>query len=512
MRAQCTGTYQRLGFLARFVRGSYESQGEIVEPISTRMSFEHLLVQLLNRLSTPRPAKLGRGDLVLGTSSRRQQPFVVFPVKLRCQHLSIVGLSGTGKTYLIEHMIRQDIRDNVGFVVFDLHGDLAERIIAYLAERAPAYPEAYDRLVIVEPFNPDRTFGFNPLQGDEHTAPYAQAREFAHMLRARWSDSSLGFRTEELLRNALYALLTAGATLLALPRFLSDQSLRTALVRRLPADDDIRSYWLKRYDRLSPKMQAALCEPILTRLSSFLTDPQIRDILGQRKTTLDFKDAMQRGAWVVLNLAKGRLGENAAILGSMLLTKLELDIMARAHIPETDRRLFIVYADELQNLASDTIGRLIAEARKFKVSLVAGHQYWHQLEPTMRHALLAAGSKVFFRLHYHDAFELAGELASNEKARYTNLLTALDTGEAVFRIGAAAPSLATVLSHRPAKPTADEIAKLRDHSDRRVTRSRSDVRRELACQEDPAFPVFQERNNQSFIAADIDPPNDVPHA
>jgi hypothetical protein len=468
------------------------------------MTLEHFLVQLLNGLKRPHPADRHRGDVVLGASSRRQQPFVVFPQKLRCQHLSIVGLSGTGKTYLIEHMLRQDIRDGVGFVVFDLHGDLADRVVSFLAEYAPSHPEAYDRAVIIEPFDPMRSFGFNPLERSDRTLPYTQAREFAHILRSRWADSALGFRTEELLRNALYALSAGNETLLALPSFLSDPTFRTNVVQKLSPDDEVRLYWIKRYDRLSPKMQVAFREPILTRLSVFLTDPQIRDILGQRKTTLDFGEAMQRGSWITLNLAKGRLGENAAILGSMLLTKLELEIMARAQIPEAARQLFIVYADELQNLASDTIGRLIAEARKFRVGLVAGHQYWRQLEPLMRHALLAAGSKAFFRLHYHDAVELSGELAANEKTRYSRLLTSLGTGEAVFRIGSGPPLLATVTSHRPPKPTPDEIARLKEQSDRRVTRLRSEIRRELATQNVPEPPIFQERDNQAFIRSDVD--------
>jgi hypothetical protein len=475
------------------------------------MSFEHFLIQLLNHSRKPRPANVSRGDIVLGASSRRQQPFAVLPEKLRCQHMSIVGLSGTGKTYLIEHMIRQDIKNGVGFVVFDLHGDLADRILEYMAEYAPSHPEVYDRTVIVEPFDPVRTFGFNPLERNGRTSPYTQAREFAHILKTRWIDNALGFRTEELLRNALYALAAGDETLLALPRFLSDQAMRATVLRRLPLEDGARLYWFNRYDQLSLKMQSAFREPILTRLSLLLTDPQIRDILGQQRTTLDFGDAMQQGAWIVLNLAKGKLGGNAAVLGSMLLTKLELEIMARVQIPESQRRLFVIYADELQNLASDTIGRLIAEARKFKVSLVAGHQYWAQLEPAMRNALLAAGTKVFFRLHYHDAVELAGELAPDEKARYVHFLTQFETGEAVFRIGSAYPVLATVLAHHPARATLQELARLRQASDQRATKLRIEVRHELAERDARSLPFFDERGNQSLIGADVNPFDDPQH-
>ena len=114
---------------------------------------------------------------------------------------------------------------------------------------------------------------------------------------------------------------------------------------------EVRSYWTDRYDKLSSKMQAVFREPILSRISSFIADSQIRDIVGQQKSTFSFTQAMQRGLWVILNLSVGRLGENSAILGSMLFTKLELDIMSLAHVPEKERRLFSVYADELQNPA-----------------------------------------------------------------------------------------------------------------------------------------------------------------
>ena len=118
--------------------------------------------------------------------------------------------------------------------------------------------------------------------------------------------------------------------------------------------------------------------------------------------------------------------------------------MALADVPERARTLFSVYADELQNLTGETFGRLITEARKYNVAVVAGHQFWRQLDPSLRHAMLAVGSKVFFRLHYHDAVELAGELAANEKPRYVRLLTTLGRGEAVVRLGAGRPVVITV--------------------------------------------------------------------
>lgn len=163
----------------------------------------------------------------------------------------------------------------------------------------------------------------------------------------------------------------------------------------------------------------------------------------------------------------------------MLFAKLELDVMSLARLPHHGRKLFVVYADELQNLAGSTFNRLVAEARKYRVSIVAGHQFWNQLEPHLRDAMLGVSSKAFFRLHYHDAVELAGELAADERQRYIRILTSLERGEAVVRIGTNRPMLVTIPSHRPPKPTDAELQTLRQASDERHTRPRALVRQEI---------------------------------
>jgi hypothetical protein len=240
-------------------------------------------------------------------------------------------------------------------------------------------------------------------------------------------------------------------------------------------------------------MQAAYREPLLSRVSSFIADPQIRDIVGQQKSTFSFHEAMQKGQWVIINLSKGRLGENSKILGSMLFRKLELDIMALAQVPQEDRKLFSVYADELQNLSGDTFGRLIAEARKYRVSLVAGHQFWKQLDAPLREALLAVGSKAFFRLHFHDALELAGELAATERKRYIRLLTTLERGEVIVRIGNKRAVLISVPSHRAANPTQADVQKLRAANAERYTVARANIHDHFELQE-----VNTQKNNQTL--------------
>src|SRR5690348_11268266 len=426
---------------------------------------------------------------------RSGPPALVFPTALRPQHLGIIGLSGSGKSYLLEHLIRQDIQHNIGFVLFDVHGDLADNIIAYLAERAPSQPDIYERTVILEPFDTDRSFGFNPLEIRDGVPAHVQSQEFAHILRTRWYDERFTPRMEQLLRNTLWTLAAGGRTLADFPMVLTNRRFRAELASRIN-DSGIQGYWAERYDRLSSKMQAVIREPILTRISGFLEDPYVRDIVGQVKSTFSFVTAAERGQWIIINLSKGQLGSNSALLGSMLFAKLELDVMSLARLPRHGRKLFVVYADELQNLAGSTFNRLVAEARKYRVGIVAGHQFWNQLEPHLRDAMLGVGSKAFFRLHYHDAVELAGELAADERQRYIRILTSLGRGEAVVRIGTNRPTLVTIPSHRPPKPSQTELETLRKASDERHTRPRAFVRQEI--EEGTPAALLSSRGNEAL--------------
>jgi hypothetical protein len=443
------------------------------------MTFEHLIVKLLNGLYRPPTPRPNEGDLVLGvthTQSRRMT--VILPESARPMHLAVMGLSGTGKTYFLESLIRQDIEHGTGFVVFDVHGDLAESLVAFLAEHCGNRPEALNRVALVEPFDAMHTIGFNPLQRTADTPAFFQAQELAHILHSRWQTHSFGPRTEELLRSALYTLSVHDLTLVELPRILINQAFRNRLVRALP-EQSVTDYWKGRYESLSEPMKAAVREPLLTRVSSFIADPQIREIVGQGKGTFSFRDAMEKGLFVVINLSKGRLGENSAVLGSLLFTKLQLDIMARSRVAERERRLFAVYADELQNLAGQNFSTLIAEARKYAVSVTAGNQFWRQLPPEMRAAMLGVGSRVLFRLHYHDALELAGELDSGEKQWYTELLTRLPRGQAVFRTGSDYPVPFVVTRHKPSRVRPEETEHLRDASRRNFAAPRDSVRQDI---------------------------------
>jgi len=429
------------------------------------MSLTEFLAHLIHNLLGPKTERSMSRDLILGIErlGKRVQR-VLLPEAARVTHLAVMGLSGVGKSYFMESLIRQDIQRETGFVVFDVHGDLADSIVAYLAEHTQHDKELRERVVIIEPFDPDFSVGFNPLECETYTSPFTQAQELAHILRTRWETKTFGPRTEELLRNALYTLSARGLTLLEMPALLVDSAFRMQTISTL-TEPAVIDYWKGRYEPLSGPMKATIREPLLTRISAFLADPNIRYMVGQRESSFSFRDAIARKLWVVINLSKGRLGaDSSAVLGSLLFTKLELDILAQAKLPEADRQLFAVYADELQNFAGRNLTTLIAEARKYRVSITAGHQFWKQLSPEVRAAMLGVGSHVFFRLNYHDAQELAGELSPRERQWYAEFLTTLPRGKAVFRTGANDPIEFTVRGHRKPKSNQEDIERLRSAS------------------------------------------------
>ncbi len=466
------------------------------------------LAQLLNRYQAPRePRPTGR-DLVLGKTrvQQRQLP-VILREEMRPLHLAVMGLSGMGKSYLLENLIRQDVNQGTGFVVFDVHGDLADNVLAYIAQRSRDEEAILERVVLIEPFDETHTIGFNPLEQTERTSAFLQAQELAHILHSRWQTRSFGPRTEELLRSALYTLSAQNLTLLDLPRLLTDTAFRRAVVENI-GETSVADYWKARYEALSDRMQAAAREPLLTRISAFLADPQVREIVGQERSTFSFDTAIGEGLWIIVNLSQGRLGiENSTVLGSLLFTKLELDVMAQARRAERDRKLFAVYADELQNLAGSNFAKLIAEARKYRIALAAGHQFWHQLSTQMRAAMLSVGSRIVFRLSHYDARQLAGELDPRSAYRFAEKIPGLERGQAVFRSGASRAVLMRVDLHDTPHATPDDIERLRMHARARFAVLRATVRDKIRLRfETRSVPEIRREREESEIRGLGKPP------
>lgn len=369
---------------------------------------EQLIVGLWNRLQgRHRGARSEGSGLDLGfrvAEGHTTQQRVMLSNVRRATSVAVIGRTGTGKSAFIRHVMQRDISADRGFLTFDIHGELTPFILRTINARERAeHRHLSDKVILVSPGDPEMSVGLNPL---EYANDFVRVAEFTQILRERWALDHFGARTEELLRNSLFALAENGLTLLELSLLLTNNGFRAACMKRV-ANAEVRQYFELRFDPLSEAMRATMREPILNKTSAFTADPHFRHIVGQSQSSFSLRDAMDDGAWVIVNLEKGRLGENAITLGSLILTMLKNALFTRRN-----RSLFTVFCDEVQNFIAqgNAIESMLSEARKFGVGFVTANQFLDQFPTEMRSAILAVGTHVFFQLSSADAAQVSQAL------------------------------------------------------------------------------------------------------
>lgn len=383
--------------------------------ILTRMIrfLEQLAITLWNRLHGRRQARKETGGMIaLGFQVADEQTTrrrVGLSATRRTMHIALLGKTGTGKSSLLKHLCLQDIEAGRGFVYFDLHGDATPFLLRAIAAREwKEQSHVHDRLIVIAPADKEMSVGLNPLEDAE--PDFVRVAEFAQVLKQRWNLDHFGARTDELLRNALYVLAANGLTLLELAPLLTHPGFRAQCLKRVP-NAEVRQYFEFRYGAASEPMRAVMREPILNKTSAFTADPRFRHIVGQAQSTFSMQEAMDRGYWVIADLPKGKLGEQALTLGSLIFTVIKNALFTRER-----KSLFTVYCDEIQNLIaySSDVETVLSEARKFGVSVVSANQFLDQYPATMRAAILSIGTHVFFQLSSADATAVAQMLDSGK--------------------------------------------------------------------------------------------------
>jgi hypothetical protein len=300
--------------------------------------------------------------------------------------------------------MQHDIRAGRGFLAFDLHGDIIPALLRFLAACGtdPA------RVILIDPTSREWAVGMNPLEAADETRRFLQVAEVTRTLADRWDFK--GARTEELLRNSLFVLSENNLTLLEVSILLANDDYRAALLKNV-SNTDVREYFELRFNALSDAMKAVLREPVLNKLTELTADPHFRFILGQRNSTISFDEILDSGFVVLVNLNKGALGMHAVTLGALVYAKLKAAIFRRRK-----REIFTVYADEMQNLVSEStdFDVLFSESRKFAVSIVTANQFNTQLPAQMRSAVQAVGTRIFFQLSPEDAEQAARDISGGK--------------------------------------------------------------------------------------------------
>jgi CxxC-x17-CxxC domain-containing protein len=331
-----------------------------------------------------------------------------FGIKLddRRRHVYVVGKTGMGKTAMIQNMAIQDIQQGRGVGFVDPHGEAAEELLDFIPS------SRINDVIYINPADLNYPIAFNVMESVGLEYRHLVAGGLMGVFKKIWPDV-WSARMEYILNNSILALLEyPGSTLLGINRMLSDVEFRGKVVERI-TDPVVKSFWVNEYSRYTQRYEIEATAAIQNKVGQFISAPLIRNIIGQVRSSIDMRKVMDERKILIINLSKGRIGEdNSTLLGALLITKLQLAAMSRVDIPEEKRQDFFLYVDEFQNFATESFASILSEARKYRLSLTLAHQYIAQMEETVRDAVFGnVGTLITFRVGAEDAEFLEKELA-----------------------------------------------------------------------------------------------------
>lgn len=316
----------------------------------------------------------------------------------RRRHIYIIGKTGMGKSTLLENMIISDIRAGKGVAVVDPHGDLADTILSHIPSNRT------NDVIVFDPSDRDFPVAFNMLENIDPSMNSVVASGLVGIFKKLYAES-WGPRLEHILRNTILSLLEyPNTTMLGIPRILVDKTFRRQVIKKI-SDPIVKRFWEDEFEKMQDKQRVEAISPIQNKVGQFLSSSIIRNIVGQPKSMIDLRFAMDNKKIFICNLSKGKIGEdNSSLLGSMIITKFQLDAMSRSNIPEKDRVDFYLYVDEFQNFATDSFATILSEARKYRLNLTMANQYIAQMSEEVQEAVFGnVGTTLSFQVGFDDA-------------------------------------------------------------------------------------------------------------
>ncbi len=318
----------------------------------------------------------------------------------------IIGKTGMGKTTLLENMAVQDIQNGEGIAFVDPHGDTAERLLDFVPK------ERINDVIYFNPSDISSPVAFNVMENVDPERRHLVADGLMGVFKKIWTDV-WSARMEYILNNAILALLEyPDATILGINQMLINKDFRKKVVEHI-TDPVVKAFWTQEFAKYTDKYAAEATPAIQNKIGQFVSNPLIRNIVGQSKSAFDIRRAMDEKKIIIVNLSKGLVGEdNSRLIGAMLITKLYLAAMSRVDILEPERKDFFLYVDEFQNFASESFASILSEARKYRLSLILTHQYVAQMKEEVRDAVFGnVGTTVTFRVGAEDAELLEKEFS-----------------------------------------------------------------------------------------------------
>ena len=357
----------------------------------------------------PAPSNLPTSGLFLGKSIYRGiSKDIYIGDDDRRRHMYIIGRTGTGKTELLKQMIMQDIKNNKGVAVIDPHGDLIEDIMQMIP------PERAEDVILFDPSDEDRPMGFNMLEASTEQQKHFVVTSIIGLMYKLFDPNKTGIigpRFEHAVRNAMLTVMyDKGATFVEVVRVLTDAAFVQELLPKVE-DPIVRRYWTDQIAQTSDFHKSEVLDYITSKFGRFVTNKMIRNIIGQSESSFSFRQVMDEGKILLVNLSKGKIGEeNSNFLGLIIVPKILVAAMSRQDMPIEQRRDFFLYVDEFQNFATPDFAQILSEARKYRLNLIVANQFIGQMEEEVKNAIFGnVGTIASFRVGVADANYLQHE-------------------------------------------------------------------------------------------------------
>ncbi len=372
-------------------------------------------INWLRSRKAPAPVEIPTTGIILGRNIYRGQETIIRMKDAdRRRHVYIIGMTGVGKSVLMENMIRQDIEAGRGVCVVDPHGSLAESVLAFIPESRA------EDVVYFNPADIERPIGLNILEANTPEEMDFVTQEMVSIFYKLVTDPAMiGPMFEHNMRNAMLTLMADKehpGTIAEIPRMFTDEEFQRYKLKYV-TDPMVRAFWEKEMAKTSDYHKSEMLGYLISKVGRFVENEMIRNIIGQGYSGFNFREIMDKQKILIINLSKGQVGEvNSNLLGLIAVSKLQMAALARANMPEKERKDFYLYIDEFQNYVTDSIATILAEARKYKLNLIMAHQYIGQLvnnnDTSIRDAVFGnAGTMIAFRVGVEDAETMAKQFA-----------------------------------------------------------------------------------------------------
>ena len=400
-----------------------------------------------------------------------------------------------GKSELQKNIAIQDILAGKGICVIDAHGELSDALLDYIPE------SRINDVLYINPSDIGFPIGFNVIEQVEPDKRHLVADGVMSVFKKIWEDA-WSSRMEYILHNTILALLEIpDATLLGVNRIYGDKDYRHRVIDAVK-DPVVKGFWVNEFAKYANNFAVEATAAIQNKVGQFISSMLIRDIIGQPKSTFDFRELMDQQKIVLVNLSKGKVGEEASrLIGSLIITKLQLAAMSRVDLPEHQRKGFTLMVDEFQNFATASFASILSEARKYGLSLIVAHQYIAQMAEEVRDAVFGnIGTLVSFRVGAEDAEMLEKEFAPEFTV---NDIVNLNKRQIYLKLmidGVASNAFSAMTMDTIAKPEVSYRQQVIDASRAKYGKPRAEVERQIAEWAGPGLVTKGERLLVSEVA------------